>query len=445
MDTVSEKNLMNLVRLAIQYADGRQFVDYSDMNDNWLHRTPNQIRSGQEYYDGLIDGWDRYNLSSKIKDRVKLNDIILDQIPSFKLKAAQYVRLDSHSIWWGPWNPFWGRTMLVFLINGSEIEKPSSFNEYFIIIEELGNHESKTYAYVGMISKEEYYKKVQENLDAKQIVPKQLKSLLPTKLVDSIALRYPLSEYHLLAFSRILNKDLLRQNAHIEWNHKLLIQVLDISNNSGEDEKDYGEKGYPVDPLVFKYDDTISKGSRYEIGSKLIEQKKADFWKYNKYPEHAYRRFGQSREVLDYTGVLNHISDGDFWDAFSENRWLSWSPDLINQYKHRWNWNKLSANRNIPWNKEMVAEYEDHIVWYLLAGHSAFPWNHSMLWFVLKNHGYSKEVFHALSGIEDVPWSENLIDQFIDAWDWHALSYNEGLPWSEELIRRLPYQARLSF
>jgi hypothetical protein len=41
---------------------------------------------------------------------------------------------------------------------------------------------------------------------------------------------------------------------------------------------------------------------------------------------------------------------------------------------------------------------------------------------------------HSHSENEALPWSVELIERFLDEWDWNSLSRNEGLPWSLELI-----------
>lgn len=39
-----------------------------------------------------------------------------------------------------------------------------------------------------------------------------------------------------------------------------------------------------------------------------------------------------------------------------------------------------------------------------------------------------------LSVNTNLPWDENLIDKFIDMWDWEKLSFNHNLPLDEVLI-----------
>jgi hypothetical protein len=155
----SESDLRYIIRLAVKYAGGRDFVDYSDMNDNYLHQTPDQLSQGQDYYDSLAEGWDPYDLQLKSSDNTKPHEQIREYMPKLNLNSAHYVCLNSHVIWWGAWSQYYGRTIMVIMISGNTPEKSGVSEDYFFVFEELGSHEATCYEYLGMLSMNDYYQK----------------------------------------------------------------------------------------------------------------------------------------------------------------------------------------------------------------------------------------------------------------------------------------------
>jgi len=273
--------------------------------------------------------------------------------------------------------------------------------------------------------------------------PEDMLMILPTRITDVIARWYPLSKRQLLQHAHKLDSQLLRKNTLIKWDRELLQKVL-LSYNAEYQEACFkSTEDIPLDKLVLKYDETLSSGQRRALSLRMFKATIHNVMIPGKYAERALRYFGESSELEDYLEVLDIVKEADFWKGISTNKWISWTPELIRRYKYHWAWYALSRNRSIPWDKDMVDEFEDRIVWYELAGHPSFPWNTAMIYKVLEKDDYSHNAFNHLSGVEEVPWTERIIDQFADKWWWHELSFNEGLPWSEELIHR--YEERLVF
>jgi hypothetical protein len=70
----------------------------------------------------------------------------------------------------------------------------------------------------------------------------------------------------------------------------------------------------------------------------------------------------------------------------------------------------LSKNEALPWSLELIERFVDRWDWGFLAANKGLP------------------------------WSLELIERFMDRWDWGFLAANKGLPWSLELIER--YEGR---
>lgn len=51
-----------------------------------------------------------------------------------------------------------------------------------------------------------------------------------------------------------------------------------------------------------------------------------------------------------------------------------------------------------------------------------------------------KEVWDSLSKSDRIPWSEKLIEKYIDKWNWSELCANENIPWNDNLIEKFKYK-----
>jgi hypothetical protein len=160
---------------------------------------------------------------------------------------------------------------------------------------------------------------------------------------------------------------------------------------------------------------------------------------------------------------LSHTQIDKFkgrWDFqyLSKNENLVWSKELIEKYKNKWLWEYgLSYNKSLPWSPELIAKYVDKWDWYGIAKNKSLV---EKEWFKkeygskiepevasgrVKEKIVSKEDIEeyinslqwdrkALSSSPNLPWSEALLEEYIDVWDWATLSDSNWLPWSESLL-----------
>lgn len=175
------------------------------------------------------------------------------------------------------------------------------------------------------------------------------------------------------------------------------------------------------------------------------------------------------------------------WSSIVANHDIKWNADIVTEFSEyifvandenmQFNWNE-----SLPWSIEFIEAYEDLWDWSYLAQNSFIINN-----LVIRNHFYNRlypyiEEF-GKSGLEEVKtpsqiliedleanirilkkykelrfqnveeilqttsinwklasenaiitWSADLIEKFIDKWDWSALTINENIPWDLDLI-----------
>lgn len=132
-----------------------------------------------------------------------------------------------------------------------------------------------------------------------------------------------------------------------------------------------------------------------------------------------------------------------FWNGITINSGIPWSIDFIEKYAENDNqsmliWSGLSLNESLPWNGEFVEKYEDKWDWVVLSGNNGVGFTLTQI------EKYSDRIlwkrkhpnFGALSDNTSLPWSEELIDTYLDKWCWEDLAQNEGILWNERMIKK---------
>jgi fido (protein-threonine AMPylation protein) len=73
--------------------------------------------------------------------------------------------------------------------------------------------------------------------------------------------------------------------------------------------------------------------------------------------------------TVQWTGsMLEKFKDMLDWDALSENSSERlFSKETLRKYRAYWNWTKLSENSYIPWSMELIEEFKDDIDWEAFA------------------------------------------------------------------------------
>lgn len=104
--------------------------------------------------------------------------------------------------------------------------------------------------------------------------------------------------------------------------------------------------------------------------------------------------------------------ENDAWKKLSEE--FAWSEELIDKYKGKIDWSAISENSNMRWTTSMLEKYKSLIDWkrlsdlsqeYLFSLHYLEQFKNYWDW-------------STLSGNSFIKFSYELIDAFIDKWDW---------------------------
>ena len=114
------------------------------------------------------------------------------------------------------------------------------------------------------------------------------------------------------------------------------------------------------------------------------------------------------------------------WTRLSRNPTLPWSVKFLEHYADRWDWITLSSNKGLPWSEEFIERYADRWSWEALGENPAIPWSASLVENLTRRLELGITKLHAYG----VPWTREIIERFIDQWNWEALSENVAMPWS---------------
>ncbi|MBW8245178.1 hypothetical protein K1F50_20405 [Muricauda oceani] len=190
--------------------------------------------------------------------------------------------------------------------------------------------------------------------------------------------------------------------------------------------------------------------------------------------------------------IIDEYIDFWNWDELSSNRSLPWSISFIGKYEDYWNWENISQNESIPFNKNMLVKFENRIgfYWDNISFNSSLrlddelflkyedEWDLQGLYnnprlvnflskellkkkfgnigsrfFVTNKIPWTKESIqkmkddvlttHGISSNTNILWTEELIEEFVDFWDWSELSYNNQIIWTSSMIEK--YKEKLDW
>ena len=142
---------------------------------------------------------------------------------------------------------------------------------------------------------------------------------------------------------------------------------------------------------------------------------------------------------------LKPVWSSRFWNGITINKGIPWKIELIDKYMETdlnpdlaLKWSGLSLNESLPWNEEFVERFEIYWEWNGLSGNNNVglssmqieKYKDKLLW--KRNHPN----FGALSDNTSLPWSEELIDAYLEKWDWDDLARNEGIQWNEKMFNK---------
>ena len=116
------------------------------------------------------------------------------------------------------------------------------------------------------------------------------------------------------------------------------------------------------------------------------------------------------------------------------------SYNELEKYRDKLNWVHVGYNEVIDWNYSLYDLYKDKVDMEILGHNNRFPFTEAIiekhfdeLFYSKDENGKEKTFFSENKGL---PWSEKLIDKYIEDWDWSYLSSNESIPFTYELLEK---------
>ena len=113
--------------------------------------------------------------------------------------------------------------------------------------------------------------------------------------------------------------------------------------------------------------------------------------------------------------------DSEAWKYLSER--MSWNEQFLDKYKDKVNWEMISGNDDILWTSSMLERFKSLINWDELSESGN---QRTFTAYNLETY-YNFWNWKSLSSNSNIRFSLELIDQFIDNWDWEKLINNRAL------------------
>lgn len=157
------------------------------------------------------------------------------------------------------------------------------------------------------------------------------------------------------------------------------------------------------------------------------------------------------------------------WGSFSENEFFDWNPKTIEIGSKLWNWQTLTTNPFVDWTFNLINKYKDNddLKWTYLSAMVKWDLDHIREFqkYIFFDGGYSydekillenKWVLHLdrsilhingkkteliqdfivgnISDNRNINWNDELINNYIDKWDWNCLSKNTSIDWNQQKV-----------
>lgn len=134
---------------------------------------------------------------------------------------------------------------------------------------------------------------------------------------------------------------------------------------------------------------------------------------------------------------IKRIRENDAWRKISESPEIPWNDRLIEQFADKWDWNELCENKSIPWTAELIEKFRDRINWDELS-ESIIDNNYRdgkvADWGLIKK--FESSWNWKLISRRACLITPDIIEQFVDKWDWKELIENRDINWNFNLYER---------
>jgi len=133
------------------------------------------------------------------------------------------------------------------------------------------------------------------------------------------------------------------------------------------------------------------------------------------------------------------LREKEAWKSISQNEELPWSIKFIEKYADKLDWEELCKNNGIDWNTELIEKFKNNIDWNTLSENildnnkynnmcNNFNWDS----FKTFNKFWN---WHELSKCDRyIP--ADILELYVDSWDWKELITNRGINWTYELFEK---------
>ncbi|MFO7890564.1 MAG: hypothetical protein R6V04_09525 [bacterium] len=188
------------------------------------------------------------------------------------------------------------------------------------------------------------------------------------------------------------------------------------------------------DKLIRKYEDKWSWGEDGPYSNNILYNEGID-WTSDRFNKERYRNenheFWLAKKKEDPEKKKEEILSPS-WSLSDSEYNLKYTRKEMEEKFENPDWEQLSNDRCVPWTEALIDRFIDK-----------WEWGHSER-IVSTDHpgeydppGIVYQIIHTgLSYNPELPWSEKMIQKYSDRIFWHDLTYNEGLPWSISLIKK---------
>jgi hypothetical protein len=142
--------------------------------------------------------------------------------------------------------------------------------------------------------------------------------------------------------------------------------------------------------------------------------------------------FENKEDYFKTVSDIENAIDVD-WEILSQNEFLPWDENFIEQYKDKLNWENLCANSHIHWTDSMLNRFHDRINWESISNqrYVTLPVD-----FIVKydNQLIWKNTTLYTNFCNYVLWDELSIETFKHKIDWSSFTLNYVMDWNIDII-----------
>lgn len=155
---------------------------------------------------------------------------------------------------------------------------------------------------------------------------------------------------------------------------------------------------------------------------------------------------------------IDLVKDNINWEFLSSERNFDWNFENLETAKEYWDWTQICKNKFIIWNFTSIEHFKKYLDWSFVNVYKCLYWTEEQIdkyseyifsaakpTYGSHIETYCKEIEHCgyFETNENVEWSEQLIDKYIDKWDWKYLSQNSSINFSSKQLEK--YQNRIDW